>query len=434
MSNIMKAERVRDSITKVAKLLTRDSVDIRMRGDGAHVAYNPDGSVMYVNLPNVPEDPSPEFLDAIQGFLDHEVAHILFTNHVEAMKLIKGAASEGLKADQVMMFSNVFEDIRIERNMKGQFKGSTYNLSKTLDYLIERTILASVKNASAIEDPAQRAMQRILAGFVMYARSLDGDTTCEAFIADQGLTADYIPVGVLFPTMKSRIAALEKTEDAVQLAIDFVKAMKEASEPGDGEGGEDKSESEDGKKEDKAEKRDNPSLGTKSDGNNDDQADPDGGDNEGDDDADDGDDDWDEDDGDDWDDDDADEDGDGGEDQDDTEKENKGKGDPDDGDDDAGDEGDEDGGKGEDPDGEDESPEEGEDESDDEDGGGRKKGKTLKEAMKLLLPQQRNLLFDYNNRKKSVDRIAEKRGMSRASVESGLLDARRELKRIMKGE
>lgn len=431
MSNIMKAERVRDSITKTAKLLTRDSVTIQMRGDGAHVAYNPDGSVMYVNLPNVPEDPSPEFLDAIQGFLDHEVAHILFTNHVEAMKLIKGAVAEGLKADQVMMFSNVFEDIRIERNMKGQFKGSTYNLSKTLDYIIERSVLAAVKSASAIGDPAQRALQRILAGFVMYARSLDGDTTCEAFIADQGLTADYIPVGLLFPTLKTRIAALEKTEDAVQLAIEFVKAMKEASEPG--EGGEDESESEDGKKEDEAEKRENPSLGTKSDGNNDDQADPDG-----DDDADDGDDDWDEDESDDWDDDadegsddDAD---DGGEEQDDTDKENKGKGDPDDGDDDAGDEGDEDGGKGEDPDGEDESPEEGEDESDDEDGGGRKKGRTLKEAMKLLLPQQRNLLFDYNNRKKSVDRIAEKRGMSRASVEAGLLDARRELKRIMKGE
>lgn len=433
MSNIMKVERVRNSITKTAKLLTRDSVTIQMRGDGAHVVYNPDGSVMYVNLPNVPEDPSPEFLDAIQGFLDHEVAHILFTNHVEAMKLIKGAVAEGLKADQVMMFSNVFEDIRIERDMKGQFKGSTYNLSKTLDYLIERSILASVKSASAIEDPAQRALQRILAGFVMYARSLDGDTTCEAFIADQGLTADYIPVGLLFPTLKSRIAALEKTEDAVQLAIEFVKAMKAASEPGEGEGGEDKSESEDGKKEDKAEKRENPSLGTKSDGNNDDQADPDGGDNEGDDDADDGDDDWDEDESDDWDDA-ADEDGDGGEEQDDTDKENKGKGDPDDGDDDAGEEGDEDGGKGEDPDGEDESPEEGEDESDDEDGGGRKKGRTLKEAMKLLLPQQRNLLFDYNNRKKSVDRIAEKRGMSRESVESGLLDARRELKRIMKGE
>lgn len=433
MSNIMKVERVRDSITKVAKLLTRDSVDIRMRGDGAHVAYNPDGSVQYVSLPNVPEDPSPEFLDAIQGFLDHEVAHILFTNHVEAMKLIKGAASEGLKADQVMMFSNVFEDIRIERNMKGQFKGSTYNLSKTLDYLIERTILAAVKSASAVEDPAKRAMQRILAGFVMYARSLDGDTTCEAFIADQGLTADYIPVGLLMPTLKSRINALETTEDAVRLAIDFVKAMKEASEPGEGEGGEDESDSEDGKKEDKADKRDNPSLGTKSDGNNDDQADPDGGDNEGDDDADGDDDDWEEDESDDWDDD-ADEDGEGGEDQGDTEKENKGKGDPEDGDDDAGDEGDEDGGKGEDPEGEDESPEEGEDESDDEDGGGRRKGKTLKEAMKLLLPQQRNLLFDYNNRKKSVDRIAEKRGMSRASVESGLLDARRELKRIMKGE
>jgi cobaltochelatase CobT len=432
MSNIMKVERVRDSITKVAKLLTRDSVDIRMRGDGAHVAYNPDGSVQYVSLPNVPEDPSPEFLDAIQGFLDHEVAHILFTNHVEAMKLIKGAASEGLKADQVMMFSNVFEDIRIERNMKGQFKGSTYNLSKTLDYLIERTILAAVKSASAVEDPAKRAMERILAGFVMYARSLDGDTTCEAFIADQGLTADYIPVGLLMPTLKSRINALETTEDAVRLAIDFVKAMKEASEPGEGEGGEDKSDSEDGKKKDKADKRDNPSLGTKSDGNNDDQADPDGGDNEGDDDADD-DDDWEEDESDDWDDD-ADEDGEGGEDQDDTEKENKGKGDPEDGDDDAGAEGDEDGGKGEDPEGEDESPEEGEDESNDEDGGGRRKGKTLKEAMKLLLPQQRNLLFDYNNRKKSVDRIAEKRGMSRASVESGLLDARRELKRIMKGE
>jgi hypothetical protein len=86
MSALLKTAKIRESITKTTRLLVRDKVEVRQRGVQPLVAYNKDGSVKFINLPVIPDSPSPEFMDAMQGFLDHEAAHVFFTNINELQK------------------------------------------------------------------------------------------------------------------------------------------------------------------------------------------------------------------------------------------------------------------------------------------------------------------------------------------------------------
>jgi hypothetical protein len=81
-----------------------------------------------VNIPHIPEDASDDLLIATQGFLDHEVAHVLFTDYAA----IKIAYEEGFAS-----LHNIIEDSFIERKMAVVFAGSAYNLSEMGGYFLK---------------------------------------------------------------------------------------------------------------------------------------------------------------------------------------------------------------------------------------------------------------------------------------------------------
>lgn len=74
-------------------------------------------------LPVIPEGARQEFLDAIQGYLDHEVSHILFTDFdvVERCQLDKGKKH--------FMILNALEDARCEARMIEDWRGCKVNLN-----------------------------------------------------------------------------------------------------------------------------------------------------------------------------------------------------------------------------------------------------------------------------------------------------------------
>lgn len=75
---MLKAVIVREAVIKLVQVLTERKIKVTQRGSKAYVRYNRDGSPSVVNVPYIPDDASEEYLAAIQGFLDHEVAHVLF--------------------------------------------------------------------------------------------------------------------------------------------------------------------------------------------------------------------------------------------------------------------------------------------------------------------------------------------------------------------
>lgn len=87
-----------------------------------------DGNTIY--LPALPHDASDELLEAVHGLLDHETAHILFTDF-KAIKSMPTAPSH-----TQFHCINTIEDIRIEERICGIFPGSASNLRSSRDWLM----------------------------------------------------------------------------------------------------------------------------------------------------------------------------------------------------------------------------------------------------------------------------------------------------------
>jgi cobaltochelatase CobT len=406
----MKVQRLRDAVTKTAKLLARDKVEIKQQGGIPHVSYRPDGSVAYVNLPMIPDEPSPEFMNAVQGFLDHEIAHVLFTDKKLEAAALAPALKEGLPLDRLANLSNFFEDVRIERFMKAEYKGSGYNLTQSLNFVLRETILPKLKETDKLKDKDARLGERVQLTMLAWVRSRGGDTNSDLWLKENSLEAEATTLDKIFPTIRARLAALKTSGDSAELAVDFYRAITPPApppeaepEPEDGEGdfGDEKGEGEDGEQSDDGEGEDDESEDGEGAGGSEDESDSD---------THKPDEDGDENDGDESDgDDDADADGDA------------------DGDDDG-----ESGDEGEGADGKSSDDDESDDDAEDEQSEG-KDDVSLTAAMQMLKPQQRKLITDYNKKKKSVAQIASESGRSEATVTSELLATRRRLNELLAG-
>lgn len=80
-----------------------------------------------IYLPVIPEGARQEFLDAVQGYLDHEASHILFTDFNQ----MKAAGELGRKHH---MLTNGLEDSRVERQMIQLWRGSRINLNNCAEW------------------------------------------------------------------------------------------------------------------------------------------------------------------------------------------------------------------------------------------------------------------------------------------------------------
>jgi hypothetical protein len=93
------------------------------------------------------------FLAALQGYTDHEVSHILFTE----MDVFRAACAE---SELLGNATNLLEDPRVEKLMAAAYRGSGYNLKKSSVYVFDH-----------YDDVAQmRPMQHIFVGISILTR------------------------------------------------------------------------------------------------------------------------------------------------------------------------------------------------------------------------------------------------------------------------
>ncbi|WJW83908.1 hypothetical protein QU516_17370 (plasmid) [Moellerella wisconsensis] len=208
----------RDSLQTVVSLLTSRKIRVVDFGTSAYCAHDKKtGELLYINIPSIPDSASDALLCAIRGFVDHEVAHVLFTNP-KISTMMSSKVSHALW--------NVVEDTFIERKMSSMFTGSRKNLIKVQKHLIESFFEPKIdtyireygkNNKGLFLDIFLMPVSRAYCGhgpFIEFMEPYWGRFSEELAVLD---SINY----------KTRINRITKSEGSAKLAADLLRAFRE---------------------------------------------------------------------------------------------------------------------------------------------------------------------------------------------------------------
>lgn len=214
----------RDSVKRVVGLLSGKNIPVAECGDTAYVRYNKKGEPVMVNIPSIPDDASPALMNAIRGFLDHEVGHLLFTDE-KVVKKMRNTKAFGLW--------NALEDVYIERRMSEVFTGSRRNLLSTRNLMIDKYFNPHIKKAVAMCRGYQREL--FLKFFLCpVLRAWDGQPTFVDFMEEHWHLIDK-PIAVLKEFgVDEAVRRMDSTEDCVKVAAAMAKILREMTEMPEG--------------------------------------------------------------------------------------------------------------------------------------------------------------------------------------------------------
>lgn len=216
---------LRESVVKITQMLSGKGIKVTQQGVNAYVKADHLGTPVVVNLPYLPDNATEELCNAIQGFLDHEVAHILFTN----FPLMAKANAHGR---QIGFMLNALEDPRIEKEMAQRFQGSAYNLAVTGKFYLDKFVMPRLKEKAAAGD-ANGVIQTLMVPMI---RAMSGQQIFQEFMKDHWAKMD--PIYKRIEDLQPKIEAASSTQECLELAMEIGKRLSEGSK---GDKGKDKS-------------------------------------------------------------------------------------------------------------------------------------------------------------------------------------------------
>lgn len=230
-------QRLRDVVGRVVNALSDRSIKVFQRGSRAYVQYDPNtGKPSYVSLPEIPDNCDRQLLVAIQGFLDHEVAHLLFTD----FEYSRSRLPDVKKSKTLRALSNILEDVRIERAMQKKFPGSISNLGQTRDFVIDKVLRPDIEKMKAEGAVDQAAAMALLLPAAF--RALDGQKEMVKFMEDHWDV--FGPYEEQLRKFIPQIKALSSTKDVFALSEEIERVIASESESSPGDDGDDDESSE----------------------------------------------------------------------------------------------------------------------------------------------------------------------------------------------
>lgn len=208
---------LRQAITAVTQSLSSTDVQVTQAGLEAYVRADETGKPVQVNLPYVPDNADESLVDAIQGFLDHEVAHILFSDF---------KATSKIRDKKLHAIVNVLEDARIEKAMANKYRGCGINLRNTGEFFLENLIQPDyeklVEKGASQEEFVGQLISPLL-------RGMSGQEQHKEYMKDKLVHVQdfYDKIKDLAPKME----ALESTDDVIDMAKTIIKRIKEETPP-----------------------------------------------------------------------------------------------------------------------------------------------------------------------------------------------------------
>jgi cobaltochelatase CobT len=209
---------LRESVVKITQMLSGKGIKVTQQGVNAYVKADHNGTPVLVNLPYLPDNAGEDLCLAIQGFLDHEVAHILFTE----FNLMGQANKLGR---QIGFMLNALEDPRIEKEMGKRFQGSAYNLSNTGKFYLDKFVVPRLQEAASKGD-ANAVVQTLMVPMI---RAMSGQRVFQEFMNDKWGSVAVVHKRI--EDLQPRIEAAASTADCLELAKEIGKRLSEGSSP-----------------------------------------------------------------------------------------------------------------------------------------------------------------------------------------------------------
>ncbi len=243
---------LRAVVQKLVPMLAGKGLVVTQRGARAYVQTDIlTRKPVAVNIPSIGDNAEPDFIRAIQGFIDHEIAHVLLTDWNHYGGSPPPAPHEMGKPRVKILFNlhNIVEDTMIEREIVKIFPGSKRNLSDTRIYFLEKITKVALKAAKTPEEEFKYL-------FVPLMRALAGHREMVEFMDvhkywDHVLIADLLRR--LPKDMPDRLKTAETTKETLVIAEELMLILhgpepKEEEQP---EPEEDEEEEDDGESQDK---------------------------------------------------------------------------------------------------------------------------------------------------------------------------------------
>jgi len=171
---------LREVVTKLVPMLTGKGLTVTQRGAQAYVVANPTTrKPERINIPNIPDTADAGFIRAIQGFIDHEVGHVLITDWDWcAGYRLTPQQMQDKKIQRLRTYHNIIEDTMIEREMERIFPGSKKNIAD-----LRRHFIAKITRPAV--DSAKTDKEKFLYLLVVVMRALAGHTEFQDYMDDE---------------------------------------------------------------------------------------------------------------------------------------------------------------------------------------------------------------------------------------------------------
>jgi nitric oxide reductase activation protein len=209
---------LRESVVKITQMLSGKGIRVTQQGVNAYVKVDHNGTPVLVNLPYLPDNATEELCNAIQGFLDHEVAHILFTEFT-----LMGVANRS-GGRQVGFLLNALEDPRIEKEMAKRFSGSAYNLANTGKFYLDKFVVPRVQEFASKGD-SNGVVQSLMVPMI---RAMSGQRVFEEFMKDKWATVAVVHERI--KDLQPQIEGATSTADCLELAKEISKRLSEGGD------------------------------------------------------------------------------------------------------------------------------------------------------------------------------------------------------------
>lgn len=244
---------LREVVTKLVPLLSGKGLKVTQRGSRAYVKTDMKTlRPVEVNIPNIPDNASSEFVRAIQGFIDHEVAHVLVTDwKFYGAQALSSSEKSGINSDLFTGWHNIIEDTMIEREIVKIFPGSARNISEVRKWFLQNITEKALKTAVTDKDRFNYLM-------VPAMRALAGHEEMKEFMDTNGYWSEAlvdVMIKGLSPEFLKKIQAVSTTRETLELTKELYAVLTQPSPPASGSDGKGEQEADSSGKSDKKSKQ-----------------------------------------------------------------------------------------------------------------------------------------------------------------------------------